>query len=429
MNVLIIGGGGREHALAWKAAQSEMVSRVYVVPGNGGTASEPKVSNVAINPLDIEKLVAFARDSSIALTIVGPEMPLSKGIVDNFMQADLPIFGPTAAAAQLETSKVFAKDFLSRHDIPTAEYAAFSTIEPAKAYIRRKGAPIVVKADGLASGKGVIVAQTVEEACEAAEVMLSGKRFGHAGQHIIVEEFLEGDEASFIVMVDGKNIQSLATSQDHKARNDGDKGPNTGGMGACSPAPIVTQAQHNKIMKSVIYPAFEGLKADGITYTGFLYAGLMITKSGDIKVLEFNCRFGDPETQSILMRLESDLVEHCLAATKGQLNTQTIRWSAQAAVSVVIAAGGYPSDYNQGDLIGGIENVKEAKVFHAGTCLKEDKLFTAGGRVLAVTALGDTISQAREMAYDGVRHIFWQNSFYRSDIGLKAEQQESSGNY
>ncbi|GAA4648434.1 phosphoribosylamine--glycine ligase [Kistimonas scapharcae] len=428
MNILIIGSGGREHALAWKAAASQGVNEVYVAPGNAGTALEPGVSNVAIDVLDFDRLVDFAKDKGIDLTIVGPEAPLVAGIVDRFRQEGLAIFGPDKGSAQLEGSKAFTKDFLARHNIPTATYANFTEIEPAKAYIREQGAPIVVKADGLAAGKGVILAQTEEEAVAAVEDMLAGNAFGDAGHRVVVEEFLTGEEASFIVMVDGENILPLATSQDHKARDDGDTGPNTGGMGAYSPAPVVTPELHKRAMEEVIVPTVKGMASEGHRYSGFLYAGLMIAADGTPKVLEYNCRFGDPETQPILMRLKSDLVELCQAGAEGRLNEVSAEWDPQVALGVVMAAGGYPEAYRKGDVIQGLENTADAKVFHAGTRLEGDQVTTHGGRVLCVTALGDSVAQAQENAYKGVKSIDWQDCYYRNDIGHRAiarEQQDA----
>ncbi|MCL1126068.1 phosphoribosylamine--glycine ligase [Shewanella surugensis] len=430
MKVLIIGGGGREHALAWKAAQSQQVDTVFVAPGNAGTALEPNIENVAIDNSNIDALIAFAQDNQIALTIVGPEAPLVAGIVDAFNAANLAIFGPTKGAAQLEGSKAFTKDFLARHHIPTAAYQNFTDIKPAKAYVREIGCPIVIKADGLAAGKGVIIAHSHAEADSAIEDMLEGNKFGEAGARVVIEEFLVGEEASFIVMVDGKNILPLATSQDHKARDNGDNGPNTGGMGAYSPAPVVTQAIHDWTIQHVIRPTVNGMAAEGNVYTGFLYAGLMIAPDGSAKVLEYNCRFGDPETQPIMMRLQSDLVELCLAATRGELDKVTAHYDKRAAVGVVLAAGGYPEAYHQGDVIQGIDlGNSDAKVFHAGTALKEGKVITKGGRVLCATALGDTVTQAQAAAYQLVDRIHWDDVYFRTDIGyraIKREQQKQS---
>ncbi|EML9904243.1 phosphoribosylamine--glycine ligase [Morganella morganii] len=421
MNILIIGNGGREHALAWKAAQSPLAKNVYVAPGNAGTAQEPNLTNVDISATDIDGLVAFARTNNIGLTIVGPEAPLVLGVVDAFNAAGLTIFGPTKGAAQLEGSKAFTKDFLARHHIPTADYQNFTEIEPALAYLDKTGAPVVIKADGLAAGKGVIVAMTLKEAQDAVHDMLAGNAFGDAGHRIVIEEFLTGEEASFIVMVDGKNVVPMATSQDHKRVGDNDTGPNTGGMGAYSPAPVVTDAVHQRVMEKVIYPTVEGMAAEGHTYQGFLYAGLMIDEQGEPKVIEFNCRFGDPETQPIMMRLQSDLVELCLAGAQGKLAGKTSQWDPRPALGVVMAAGGYPGDYRKGDVIEGLD-IQEAdcKVFQAGTALKNGAVVTDGGRVLCVTALGEDIAQAQTQAYAALQHIHWNDAFCRSDIGYRA---------
>ncbi|CAI1203632.1 phosphoribosylamine--glycine ligase [Serratia marcescens] len=422
MNILIIGNGGREHALAWKAAQSPLADKVYVAPGNAGTALEANLENVAIAATDIPALVAFAQSHDIGLTIVGPEAPLVIGVVDAFQAAGLKIFGPSQAAAQLEGSKAFTKDFLARHRIPTAEYENFTEVEPALAYVRRKGAPIVIKADGLAAGKGVIVAMTLQEAEEAVRDMLAGNAFGDAGHRIVVEEFLDGEEASFIVMVDGENVVPMATSQDHKRVGDGDTGPNTGGMGAYSPAPVVTDEIHQRAMDQVIWPTVRGMAAESNTYVGFLYAGLMISADGQPKVIEFNCRFGDPETQPIMLRLRSDLVELCLAGAEGRLNEKSSDWDERPALGVVLAAGGYPGDYRNGEVIQGLPQQESAdgKVFHAGTRLQGDDVVTSGGRVLCVTALGDTVAQAQQRAYQLAEGIQWPGSFCRKDIGYRA---------
>ena len=422
MNILIIGNGGREHALAWKAAQSPLADKVYVAPGNAGTALEANLENVAIAATDIPALVAFAQSHDIGLTIVGPEAPLVIGVVDAFQAAGLKIFGPSQAAAQLEGSKAFTKDFLARHRIPTAEYENFTEVEPALAYVRRKGAPIVIKADGLAAGKGVIVAMTLQEAEEAVRDMLAGNAFGDAGHRIVVEEFLDGEEASFIVMVDGENVVPMATSQDHKRVGDGDTGPNTGGMGAYSPAPVVTAEIHQRAMDQVIWPTVRGMAAEGNTYVGFLYAGLMIAADGQPKVIEFNCRFGDPETQPIMLRLRSDLVELCLAGAEGRLNEKSSDWDERPALGVVLAAGGYPGDYRNGEVIQGLPQQESAdgKVFHAGTRLQGDDVVTSGGRVLCVTALGDSVAQAQQRAYQLAEGIQWPGSFCRKDIGYRA---------
>jgi phosphoribosylamine--glycine ligase len=425
MKILIIGSGGREHALAWKATQSEGVEHVFVAPGNAGTALEKGVSNVDLGVLDFDGLVAFAKSENIALTIVGPEAPLVEGIVDRFESEGLRAFGPSQGAAQLEGSKAFTKDFLARNNIPTAEYQNFTDVEPAIAYIREKGAPIVVKADGLAAGKGVIVAMTEAEAIGAVEDMLSGNAFGDAGCRVVIEEFLTGEEASFIVMVDGDNVLPMATSQDHKARDDGDQGPNTGGMGAYSPAPVVTDTVYQRVMDRVIYPTVNAMKAEGNTYVGFLYAGLMIDAEGNPKVIEYNCRFGDPETQPIMMRLQSDLVALCNAALDGKLDNCEAHWDPRPALGVVLAAGGYPNAYNKGDVISGLDAVVDnAKVFHAGTAMQEGNVTTQGGRVLCATALGNTVAEAQATAYQLCAAIDWNNVYYRKDIGYRAVARE-----
>ncbi|XTZ38199.1 phosphoribosylamine--glycine ligase [Salmonella enterica] len=427
MKVLVIGNGGREHALAWKAAQSPLVETVFVAPGNAGTALEPTLQNVAISVTDIPALLSFAQNEKIDLTIVGPEAPLVIGIVDAFRAAGMKIFGPTQGAAQLEGSKAFTKDFLARHNIPTAEYQNFTEIEPALAYLREKGAPIVIKADGLAAGKGVIVAMTLEEAEAAVNDMLAGNAFGDAGHRIVIEEFLDGEEASFIVMVDGEHVLPMATSQDHKRVGDGDTGPNTGGMGAYSPAPVVTDEVHQRTMERIIWPTVRGMAAEGNTYTGFLYAGLMIDKQGNPKVIEFNCRFGDPETQPIMLRMKSDLVELCLAACEGKLDEKRSDWDERASLGVVMAAGGYPDSYRSGDVIHGLplEELADGKVFHAGTKLAADeRVLTNGGRVLCVTALGDTVAEAQQRAYKLMTDIHWDDCFSRKDIGYRAIARE-----
>ncbi|ODB35213.1 phosphoribosylamine--glycine ligase [Pseudoalteromonas sp. BMB] len=427
MNVLVIGSGGREHALAFKAAQNPSVKTVFVAPGNAGTALEPKLENVAIGVEDIDALVVFAKENNVQLTIVGPEAPLVIGVVDRFREEGLAIFGPTQAAAQLEGSKSFTKDFLARHDIPTAAYQTFEEIEPALAYLKAQGAPIVVKADGLAAGKGVIVAMTEAEAEEAIRDMLAGNAFGEAGSRVVIEEFLEGEEASFIVMVDGKNVLPFATSQDHKRAYDGDKGPNTGGMGAYSPAPVVTPDIHDRIMAEVINPTVEGMAKEGHPYTGFLYAGLMITADGIPKVIEYNCRFGDPETQPIMLRLQSDLVELIEAANREELDQTSIEFDPRAAVGVVLAASGYPGNYPKGDAISGLQvNYPEGeKVFHAGTKQDGEHVVTAGGRVLCATALGHTVTEAQKRAYSLVKDIHWDGVEYRTDIAYRAIARES----
>ncbi len=428
MNVLIIGGGGREHALGWKVAQNPEVDNIFVAPGNAGTALEPKLTNVSIQVEDIERLVAFAKDNAVDLTIVGPEAPLVIGVVDAFRQAGLKIFGPTQAAAQLEGSKAFTKDFLARHKIPTAAYANFTEIEPAIEYVRAQGAPIVVKADGLAAGKGVIVAMTLEEAEDAIKDMLAGNAFGDAGSRVVIEEFLDGEEASFIVMVDGKNVLPMATSQDHKRVGDKDTGPNTGGMGAYSPAPVVTQEIHDRIMQEVIYPTVNGMAQEGHPYTGFLYAGLMIDKDGTPKVIEYNCRFGDPETQPIMMRMQSDLVELCLTAIDGKLDQAESKWDPRASIGIVLAAGGYPGDYQKGDVISGLpqQEIDGEKVFHAGTSEHNGDVVTSGGRVLCATALGNTVLEAQQRAYALSKQISWDGVFYRNDIGYRAIAREQN---
>ncbi|WP_404400344.1 phosphoribosylamine--glycine ligase [Idiomarina seosinensis] len=426
MKVLVVGAGGREHALAWKAAQSPKVDTVYVAPGNAGTALEPGLTNIDISPEDIQALVDFARQESVELTIVGPEAPLVLGIVDRFNEAGLKIFGPTAAAAQLEGSKAFSKDFLKRHNIPTAAYQNFTDVESAKNYVRANSLPIVIKADGLAAGKGVIIATTVQQADVAIEDMLAGNRFGDAGHRVVIEEFLEGEEASFIVMADGDNAVAFASSQDHKARDNGDKGPNTGGMGAYSPAPVVSPKVHDWVMQHVIKPTIKGMAEEGHPYTGFLYAGLMISADGSAKVLEYNCRFGDPETQPIMMRLKSDLVELCEQAVAAELKPVPVDFDSRAAVGVVMAAGGYPASYSKGDTIHGLPNDshEDTKVFHAGTKLADDQVVTQGGRVLCCTALGDNVTEAQQRAYQLVEQISWDNVYYRTDIAHRAISRE-----
>jgi len=429
MQVLVIGGGGREHALAWKTAQSPQVDKVFVAPGNAGTALEAKLENAPIQAEDIQGLLAFAQQNAIDLTIVGPETPLVLGVVDRFTEAGLKCFGPTQAAAQLEGSKAFTKDFLARHQIPTAAYATFTEIEPAIAYVRQQGTPIVVKADGLAAGKGVILAQTEQEAIDAIQDMLAGNAFGEAGHRVVIEEFLSGEEASFIVMVDGEHILPMATSQDHKAACDGDTGPNTGGMGAYSPAAVVTPAIYERIMREVIEPTVIGMAQEGHPYTGFLYAGVMIDASGTPKVLEYNCRFGDPETQPIMLRLQSDLAALCLAALAQKLDTVSTEWDQRAAVGIVLAAQGYPGDYPKGDVISGLEaaeSIADGKVFHAGTANKDGQIVTAGGRVLCATALGATVGEAQQNAYRLVKKISWPGVYYRHDIGHRAIAREQS---
>ena len=465
LKILIIGGGGREHALAWKAAQSARVTQVYVAPGNAGTAREAKVKNVPVGVTELERLLAFAREEQIDLTIVGPEAPLVAGITDRFQAAGLRCFGPSQQAAQLEGSKVFTKKFLARHGIPSAAFAEFTGMEPAERYIRahfppagqdnchrlashpepapspesagdRPGKipsptvpPLVIKADGLAAGKGVVIAFGVDQALGAARAMLSGEAFGEAGRRIVVEEYLEGEEASFIALVDGQHILPMASSQDHKPRDAGDKGPNTGGMGAYSPAPVVTSEMHDRIMHEIMEPTVAGMAADGHPYKGFLYAGLMIGRDGTPKVLEYNCRFGDPEAQPILMRLTSDLVELCEAGMNGTLDRCVAQWDPRAGLGVVMAAKGYPERYPTGEVIHGLDSPPlpspATKVFHAGTKALETKAVTAGGRVLCVCALGETVTEAQAAAYRRVRQIRWENLYYREDIGFRAVRRES----
>lgn len=423
MKLLVIGGGGREHALAWRLTQSQRVETVFVAPGNGGTATGERMQNVAIT--EVAELVQFAKDNHIAFAVVGPEAPLAAGVVDAFRAAGLKIFGPTQAAAQLESSKEYAKDFMQRHRIPTAAYGSFTDAEQAKAYIREQGAPIVVKADGLAAGKGVIVAMTEQEALDAVDDMLGGGMFGSAGARVVIEEFLTGEEASFIVMCDGKHVLPMATSQDHKRLKDGDQGPNTGGMGAYSPAPIVSPTLHNRIMREVITPTLQGMAKEGIPYTGFLYAGLMIDDGPDatrpIKVLEYNCRLGDPETQPILMRIKNDLTETFEMAFAGKLDEATIEWDRRTAIGVVMASANYPESPRLGDVIHTLPaDDEKCMVFHAGTQLEDGKLKTSGGRVLCVTALGDSIRRAQETAYASISQIHFDGKQFRSDIGWRA---------
>jgi phosphoribosylamine--glycine ligase len=427
LKILVIGGGGREHALAWKIAQSPKVEKVFVAPGNAGSAREARCENVAINAEDVVGLLRFAQQHKIDLTVVGPEAPLVLGVVDQFRAAGLRIFGPMKDAAQLEGSKAFAKDFLARHNIPTAAYGNFTEIATAEAYIKKVGAPIVVKADGLAAGKGVVTAHTVTEAVTAMEDMLAGNAFGEAGHRVVVEEFLTGEEASFIVMVDGEHILPLATSQDHKRVGDGDTGPNTGGMGAYSPAPVVTPEIHARIMREVIEPTVRGMASEGHPYTGFLYAGVMIAPDGTPKVLEYNCRFGDPETQPVMMRLQSDFIELIEAALDGKLDRAQAKWDGRAALSVVMAAGGYPGSYRKGDAITGLPEAAadDCHVFHAGTAFKDRAVVTSGGRVLCVTALGATVGAAQKRAYETVKKIQWRGAQYRTDIGYRAIAREN----
>ena len=422
MKVLVIGSGGREHALAWKLRQSPKVSKVFVAPGNAGTASESKTENIDIDAEDITSLVNFAQQQKIGLTIVGPEAPLVAGIVDEFNNVNLPIFGPCAATAQIEGSKTFAKQFMQQHNIPTGDYADFDNFEEANEYIRSKPVPMVIKADGLAAGKGVIIANSHDEALGCAEGMLSGTSFGKAGCRIVVEEFIQGEEASFICMVDGEHVLAMASSQDHKARDEGDQGPNTGGMGAYSPAPIVTDALHQRILNEIIIPTVSGFAKQGTPYLGFLYAGLMIDAQGNPLVLEFNCRFGDPETQPIMLRMQSDLAELCLAALNKNLRQQKIVWDSRYALGVVLAAGGYPEKYAKGEIIQGLpsQESKDFKVFHAGTKFNDSNVVTNGGRVLCATALGNDLKSAQHKAYEVTKQISWPNMFYRSDIGYRA---------
>jgi len=428
MNVMIIGSGGREHALAWKCARSAQVDEVFVVPGNAGTAQEPGVRNVALNAGDFAALTSFARDNHVGLTIIGPEAPLVDGIVDHFQAENLACFGPTKGAAQLEGSKAFTKDFLARHNIPTAAYENFTDAEAAIAYVKAQGTPIVIKADGLAAGKGVIIAQSQAEAQATIRDMLSGNSFGDAGHRVVIEEFMVGEEASFIALVDGSHALPFATSQDHKARDDGDKGPNTGGMGAYSPAPVVTQAIHDRVMAEVIMPTVRGMAAEGNTYVGFLYAGLMIAPDGSPRVVEYNCRFGDPEAQPIMLRLQSDLVGLCQAALAGELDNTTIAFDDRAALGVALAAGGYPDSYAKGKVISGYDadgDSEDCKIFHAGTRTDGDHVVTNGGRVLCATALGDNVTQAQARAYALVEQVSWEDMYYRKDIGYRAVERES----
>ena len=429
MKVLVVGSGGREHALAWRLVQGASVSEVVVAPGNAGTATEPGVSNTAISVDDFSGLVAYVRNNRVDLTVVGPEVPLVNGICDYFAAEGLACFGPSAAAAQLEGSKAFAKDFLARHNIPTGSYQTFSEVDAALAYVREQGAPIVIKADGLAAGKGVVVAQELADAEAAISDMLSGNAFGDAGARVVIEEFLPGEEASFICLCDGTNAIPFASSQDHKARDDGDRGPNTGGMGAYSPAPVVTQEVHDAVMREVIEPTLKGMAADGHPYTGFLYAGLMISPDGVPKVIEFNARFGDPEAQPVMTRLRSDLAQLCIKAMAGELADVTLKFTDEVALGVVLAAGGYPLDYASGEAISGLsagldKEHPDTKVFHAGTALKDDEIVTAGGRVLCVVALGATVAQAQQRAYARADCIGWSGAYCRRDIGYRAVARE-----
>lgn len=426
MNVLVVGSGGREHALAWKAAQSAQVETVFVAPGNAGTAIETNLENISIPIHDFAALADFAQANNVGLTIIGPEQPLVDGIVDFFTQRGLPVFGPSKGAAQLEGSKAFTKDFLLRHKIPTGDYQNFTEIDAALNYLHKVGAPIVVKADGLAAGKGVIVALTVEEAETAIRDMLAGNAFGEAGHRVVIEEYLDGEEASFIVMVDGKNVLPMATSQDHKRVGNGDTGVNTGGMGAYSPAPVVDAEIYQRVMDEVIYPTVKGMAAEGNDYTGFLYAGLMIMADGTPKVIEYNCRFGDPETQPILLRLKSDLVAHCLSALEGSLDTEKADWDSRPAVGVVLAAGGYPGSYAKGKVISGLstDNTVDKKVFHAGTAIIDNQVVTNGGRVLCATALGNSVAEAQQAAYRLAATVNFKDAYQRADIAWRAIERE-----
>ncbi len=430
MKIMIIGSGGREHALAWKAAQSQQVDKVYVIPGNAGTATEPDLENVALDPMDFPALAEFAKVNDIALTIIGPEAPLVAGITNYFQAENLLCFGPSQGAAQLEGSKAFSKDFLKRHHIPTAAYQNFTEIEPAIAYLEKQNLPIVIKADGLAAGKGVIIAQTLDEAIETVKDMLSGNSFGDAGHRVVIEEFMSGEEASFIAIVDGKTALPFASSQDHKARDNGDLGPNTGGMGAYSPAPVVSDEIHERIMQQVIIPTVKGMASEGNTYVGFLYAGLMISPDGEPKVVEFNCRFGDPEAQPVMMRLKSDLVALCQTALRGELDRATIAFDSRPAVGVVMAAGGYPDSYAKGKVIHGLDANhgklnKDCKIFHAGTTQSNGNIITNGGRVLCATAVADTVTLAQQLAYALVDQISWDEVYYRTDIAHRAIKREA----
>jgi len=419
MKVLIIGSGGREHALAWQCAQFDEVGQVFVAPGNAGTTLEKKITNISIDSENIPELISFAKEESIDITIVGPEAPLVLGVVDEFKNEGIAIFGPSKKAAQLEGSKVFCKDFLDRNNIPTAYYKVFTETKPAIDYVKEKGMPIVIKADGLAAGKGVIIANSFEEASNAINDMLEGNRFGEAGSRVVIEEFLEGEEASFIVMVDGNNILPMATSQDHKARDNGDQGPNTGGKGAYSPAPIVTDLVYKNAMEKVIKPTVEAMKNEGMPYTGFLYAGLMINQNGNVKVLEYNCRFGDPETQPIMMRLQSNLAKLCLMGANGSLDKATANWDDRTSLGVVMAAKGYPGSYQKGEEISVPESSSSSKVFHAGTKLNNKKILSNGGRVLCATSLGEDLKDAQNKAYQLVSEVNWDGSYFRTDIGFK----------
>ena len=425
MKVLVIGGGGREHALAWKLKQSAGVEEVLVAPGNAGTANEPGLRNVDVSADDSQGLLAMAQREGIGFTVVGPEVPLVAGLVDDFKAAGLTCFGPSKAAAQLEGSKAFSKDFLQRHKIPTAAHATFTDEQAACDYVRAQGAPIVVKADGLAAGKGVVVAATEDEALAAVSDMLAGNAFGEAGHKVVIEEFLQGEEASFICLCDGATAIPFASSQDHKARDDGDKGPNTGGMGAYSPAPVVTAEVHENVMRQVIETTLAGMAKDGMPYVGFLYAGLMIDVEGQPKVIEFNCRFGDPEAQPVMMRLQSDLLQACQAAVAGRLAESQLHFDPRVALGVVMAAGGYPQQYDRGDVISGLDKeLADTKIFHAGTRMQDGEVVTEGGRVLCVVGLGDNVALAQARAYERVDLIGWRNRYFRKDIGHRAIERE-----
>jgi len=421
VNILIVGQGGREHALAWKIAQSPLCQQVFIAPGNGGTAQENKCTNVSIDATDIDKLIQFCLKTHIDLTVVGPETPLALGIVDQFQAQGLACFGPTQAAAELESSKSFCKSFMFDHNIPTAKYTAFDNSAAATSYLQTQSFPIVIKADGLAAGKGVIIADDFEIACNTVHDMLDDNAFGAAGARVIVEEYLQGEELSFIAMVDGQTILPLASSQDHKRLLDNDMGPNTGGMGAYSPAPICTNELETRIMQQVMRPAVEAMQSRGTPFTGFLYAGMMISESNDINVLEFNCRLGDPETQPLMMRLQSDLLAVILAATQQRLQTQSLSWDPRSAIAIVMAAGGYPTKYEKGAIISGLKNDGlHTRIFHAGTTLQDSHITTNGGRVLAVASLGDTLHHASEVAYEQIQKIHWTDCYYRQDIGKNA---------
>lgn len=426
MKVLIIGSGGREHAIAWKVLQSPKVTQVYVAPGNAGTALEAGVKNVDISVNDSEALAKFAAKNKIDLTIVGPEAPLTAGIVDYFESQSLPCFGPSQACARLEGSKIYSKNFMQQYQIPTAKFAHFYDYEQAVAYLQQQTFPQVIKADGLAAGKGVIIADNLQQGLDALEQCMQTKSFGNAGSKVVIEEFIQGVEASFIVIADGNNYVPFATSQDHKARDEGDQGPNTGGMGAYSPAPVITESLHQKICQTVIEPALQGMAEQGTPYVGFLYAGLMITPSNEIKVLEFNCRLGDPETQVILSRLQSDLLQTCMAALQGELSTLTLQWDPNPAIGIVLASGGYPNDYKKGYIIEGLETQdNQSKVFHAGTKLSQDNVVTNGGRVLCITSNGSSLQYAKDKALEIINNIHWQDMFYRKDIGYRALKKAS----